>query len=93
LIERAFIAPYFVNYHLEHHLLMYVPCYNLPKVHAILMRGPHAACMEVQPGYLSVLRMATAMPDAQDRRGVIVNSARRMRAGARIGNDQASAGF
>ena len=42
-IERALIAPYFVNYHLEHHLLYYVPCYNLPKLHAIMMRGPHAA--------------------------------------------------
>ena len=28
LIERIFIAPYCVNYHLEHHLLFYVPCYN-----------------------------------------------------------------
>lgn len=36
---RAFIAPYDVNYHLEHHLLFYVPCYNLTKVHAILSRG------------------------------------------------------
>jgi fatty acid desaturase len=54
LIERIFIAPYFVNYHLEHHLLFYVPCYNLPKLHAILMSGPHAARMEVQRGYLSV---------------------------------------
>lgn len=26
LIERIFIAPYFVNYHLEHHLLFYIPC-------------------------------------------------------------------
>ena len=33
LIERAFIAPYFVNYHLEHHLMFYVPCYNLPRLH------------------------------------------------------------
>jgi len=93
LLERAFIAPYFVNYHLEHHLLMYVPCYNLPKVHAILMRGPHAARMEVQPSYLRVLRMATAVPDAQDRRSAVVNNARRMRAGIRVDDDQASAGF
>jgi len=92
-IGRAFIAPYFVNYHLEHHLLMYVPCYNLPKVHAILMRGPHASRMEVQPSYLSVLRMATAVPDAQDRRGAVVNNARRMRSGASVSGDQASAGF
>jgi fatty acid desaturase len=93
LIERAFIAPYFVNYHLEHHLLMYVPCYNLPKVHAILMRGPHAARMEVQPNYLSVLRIATAAPHARDRHGAVVNNARRRRSGASITEDQASAGF
>ena len=35
-LERLFIAPYYVNYHLEHHLLFYVPCYNLPRVHRIL---------------------------------------------------------
>ena len=40
--ERLFIAPYYVNYHLEHHLLFYVPCYNLPRVHEILSRSPHA---------------------------------------------------
>ena len=93
LIERIFVAPYFVNYHLEHHLLFYVPCYNLPKLHAILMGGPHAARMEVQRGYLNVLRLATARPDAEDRPGAIVNGARRMRDGTRVGKDQASAGF
>jgi fatty acid desaturase len=93
LIERIFIAPYFVNYHLEHHLLFYVPCYNLPKLHAILMAGPHAARMEVQQGYRNVLRLATARPDAEDRPGAIVNGARRMRDGTRVGADQASAGF
>ena len=39
-LERLFIAPYYVNYHLEHHLLFYVPCYNLPRVHRILSRKP-----------------------------------------------------
>ena len=39
-LERLFIAPYYVNYHLEHHLLFYVPCYNLPRVHRILCRKP-----------------------------------------------------
>src|SRR3954463_12411633 len=92
-IERALIAPYFVNYHLEHHLLFYVPCYNLPKLHATLMAGPHAGRMEVQRGYLNVLRLATARPDAEDRPGAIVNSARRVRGGTRVGEDQASAGF
>jgi fatty acid desaturase len=92
-IERALIAPYFVNYHLEHHLMFYVPCYNLPKLHAILQRGPHAARMEVQPGYLSVLRLATARPDSEDRPGAIVNNARRRRHDGRVGENQASAGF
>jgi len=91
LIERALVAPYFVNYHLEHHLLYYVPCYNLPKLHAILMRGPHAARMEMQPNYLSVLRLATAKPDQDDRPGEI--STRRRRAGARAGEDQVAGGF
>jgi fatty acid desaturase len=93
LLERAFIAPYFVNYHLEHHLLFYVPCYNLPKLHAILMRGPHAPRMEVQPGYAQVLRLATARPDTEDRPGAIVNNARRLHGGSQVGQDQASAGF
>ena len=93
LIERIFIAPYFVNFHLEHHLLFYVPCYNLPKIHAILMRGPHAPRMEVQRSYMSVLRLATAKPDGQDRPGDIVNNARRVRSGSRVGEDQASSGF
>src|ERR1043165_2401305 len=53
VLERALVAPYFVNYHLEHHLLYYVPCYNLPKLHSLLMRGPHQERMEVQPNYLS----------------------------------------
>ena len=93
LIERAFIAPYFVNYHLEHHLMMYVPCYNLPKLHAIMMRGPHASHMEVQPGYREVLRLATAVDAAADRQSDIVSDATRMRGGARAGADRVSAGF
>jgi fatty acid desaturase len=61
--ERLFIAPYYVNYHLEHHLLIFVPCYNLPALHRILARGTHAGRMEVQPGYAAVLRLATGRVD------------------------------
>ncbi len=93
LLERAFIAPYYVNYHLEHHLMFYVPCYNLPRLHGILMRGPHAARMEVQPGYASVLRLATARPPSEDRPGAIVNNARRLRGGTKVRDDQAASGF
>ena len=31
--ERAFIAPYWVNFHAEHHLFMHVPCWKLPALH------------------------------------------------------------
>jgi fatty acid desaturase len=93
VLERLFIAPYYVNYHLEHHLLFYVPCYNLPRVHRILGEGHYAGRMEVQPSYAAVLRLATAKPDHEDRPGQLVNSARRGRAGAEVGADQTAGGF
>jgi fatty acid desaturase len=36
IFERILFAPHNVNYHAEHHLLMTVPSYNLPKMHSIL---------------------------------------------------------
>jgi fatty acid desaturase len=50
-----------VNYHLEHHLLMTVPHYHLPRLHALLReRGVLArACVE-PAGYGAVLRRAAA---------------------------------
>src|ERR1700736_5981336 len=92
-IERLFIAPYFVNYHLEHHLLFYVPCYNLPRVHRLLSESRYAGRMEVQPNYAAVLRLATAKPNHEDRPGKLVSSARRARAGAEVGRDQTAGGF
>lgn len=38
LWERLFFAPHNINYHLEHHMFPGVPFYNLPKLHAALMR-------------------------------------------------------
>ena len=93
VLERLFVAPYYVNYHLEHHLLFYVPCYNLPRIHKILSQGAYAGRMEVQPSYLAVLRLATAKPDSDDRPGEIVNNARRARSGVKVAGDQAAAGF
>jgi fatty acid desaturase len=57
-IERALLAPYWVNYHLEHHLFTQVPCWKLPEAHALLRRRGVIARMEVQPGYATVLRLA-----------------------------------
>ncbi len=92
-LERLFIAPYYVNYHLEHHLLFYVPCYNLPRVHRILSRGSHAGRMEVQPNYAAVLRLATAKSADLDRPGEIVSNVRRARDGAAVDGNQAASGF
>jgi fatty acid desaturase len=91
--ERLFVAPYYVNYHLEHHLLFYVPCYNLPRVHEILSHGPYAGRMEVQPSYRTVLQLATSKPRDQDRPGAIVSNVRRAHAGTATDGDQAASGF
>ena len=57
-IERLLIAPNGVQYHLEHHLLMTVPHYNLPKFHAMMReRGLlEGAC--IAENYGQVLRVA-----------------------------------
>lgn len=57
-LERLFIAPNGVQYHLEHHLLMTVPHYNLPKFHAMMReRGLlEGAC--IADNYAQVLRVA-----------------------------------
>ena len=57
-LERAFVAPYFVNYHLEHHLLVNAPCYRLPQVHARMVQMGFGPRMEIQPGYRAMLRQA-----------------------------------
>jgi fatty acid desaturase len=58
--ERIFFAPNYVNYHLEHHLLMTVPHYNLPKMHALLhRRGLLDQALITKGGYREVLDRAT----------------------------------
>src|SRR5690606_41036050 len=58
--ERAFIAPYWVNFHAEHHLFMHVPCWKLPALHRAVAAKPQAAGMEIAPGYVRVLKPATS---------------------------------
>ncbi len=57
--ERALIAPYWVNFHAEHHLFMHVPCWNLPRLHRTIRATEPGARMEIAPGYVSVLRQAS----------------------------------
>jgi fatty acid desaturase len=64
--ERLFLAPNRVNYHLEHHLLMTVPHYNLPRMHRLLReRGVlDRACLE--RGYWRVLKRAASRAERGD---------------------------
>jgi fatty acid desaturase len=64
VLERAFLAPYWVNHHLEHHLLVFVPCWRLRDAHALLLAKGHGPRMELARGYLGVLRRATALVNA-----------------------------
>ena len=64
LVERIFIAPYWVNYHCEHHVFTNLPCWALPKAHRLLLRRGITERMEVQPGYLHLLKQATAAQPA-----------------------------
>jgi len=59
-LERLLLAPYWVNFHLEHHLFMFVPCWRLPAAHRALLATGREDEMELQPGYLAVLRLATS---------------------------------
>ena len=59
-LARAFLAPYWVNYHVEHHLLVFVPCWKLRRAHALLRAKGYAEKMERAPGYLDVLQRATS---------------------------------
>ncbi|WP_305970188.1 MULTISPECIES: fatty acid desaturase family protein [unclassified Mameliella] len=59
-LERLFLAPYWVNYHLEHHLVMHVPAHNLPRLHAMLRAKGVTGRMMLANGYAQVLRAASA---------------------------------
>ena len=62
--ERLFIAPNRVNFHLEHHILMRVPHYNLPRMHRMLRaRGALDGALVVD-GYFGILRQACSKPAA-----------------------------
>ena len=60
IFTRALLAPYWVNYHVEHHLLFWVPCYRLPRLHALLLAKGFGPRMEIRSGYVEVLKQATS---------------------------------
>lgn len=60
MLERLFIAPYWVNYHCEHHMFTQIPCWNLARAHRLLAAQGVTARMELQPGYATVMRLASS---------------------------------
>jgi len=60
LVERALLAPYYVNYHCEHHMFMHVPCWALPRTHRLLNDKGVVPRMLTAPGYVAVLSAAAA---------------------------------
>lgn len=67
-LERLFVAPYWVNYHLEHHLLMWVPCYRLALLRRFLIGNGYGDEMLTARGYLEVLNQVTIDVEDDGRR-------------------------
>lgn len=59
-LEAFLFAPHFVNYHLEHHLLMTVPPYNLPKLHRIIKKKGFFDQGTLAQSYWDVIKMAAS---------------------------------
>ena len=57
-IERLLIAPFWVHFHAEHHLFMYLPCYNLAAAHRLLMQKGFRDRMRIAKSYGEVLAKA-----------------------------------
>lgn len=88
-ITGVFLAPYWVNYHVEHHLLMWVPCYNLPKLHRFLTEGTFRDRLLVEPNYARVFRLITSRSDDDGQRGKSIHGDRRRYSGLVMEEDAA----
>ena len=58
LLEKMLFAPHYVNFHAEHHLLMTVPPYNLPRMHKLLIEKGYYEKGLKAPGYWEIVKMA-----------------------------------
>jgi len=54
-LARLLVAPYWVNYHLEHHMVMHVPCWRLKRMHALLLARGLGQKMRTAPSYWHAL--------------------------------------
>ncbi len=59
-LMRLILAPYWVNYHLEHHLLLFVPCWRLRAAHRLLLAKGYGERMEIRRSYREVLALASS---------------------------------
>ncbi|MEL7399196.1 MAG: fatty acid desaturase family protein [Pseudomonadota bacterium] len=57
VLARAFVAPFRVNYHIEHHALAQVPFWQLPRLHKLL-REKNA--VPVPPSYWDVMKLVSS---------------------------------
>lgn len=58
-LARLLMAPHRVSYHLEHHLLMTVPFFRLPRLHALLAGRGALTRAPIATSYVEVLRLAS----------------------------------
>ena len=57
-LARLLVAPYWVNYHLEHHMVMHVPCWRLRDMHRLLLSKGLGGDMRVAPSYRAAMEEA-----------------------------------
>lgn len=57
-LEKLLFAPHNVNYHLEHHMLMSVPSYNLPKMHQLLQERGFYEKGLLEESYWDIVKLA-----------------------------------
>lgn len=63
IFEKILFAPYHVNYHAEHHMLMSVPSYNLPKMHRLIKAKGFYKKGVLEKNYWAIIKKATLFSD------------------------------
>jgi fatty acid desaturase len=58
-LDRLFIAPFSISYHLEHHLLASAPIYRLRKLHHLLLSKGFYRETDFPRGYINLLRQVS----------------------------------
>lgn len=59
LIARSFVAPFRVNFHIEHHVMPSVPYHRLPLMHRMMREK---GVVEAPPGYWKVMDIVSSAP-------------------------------